>query len=117
MCLQGELEHITLQFLRWNGTLNSAINNTFIYTMNNAVTAQELKTKGASVLKKKTGEMGEAFITIRGKKSYVVLTIDKYNFLRECELDVALKESEADLAGGKFRTQTVDEHIKDIKDV
>lgn len=85
--------------------------------MNNTVTAQELKTKGASILKEKTKANNEAFITVRGEKSYVVLTIDKYNFLRECELDAALKESEADLASGKFTVQSVEEHIMDVKNV
>ena len=85
--------------------------------MNNTVTAQELKTKGASVLRERTKENNEAFITVRGEKSYVVLTMDKYNFLRECELDAALKESEADVASGKFKIQSVEEHIMDVKNV
>ena len=83
--------------------------------MNNIVTAQELKTKGASILKERTKAIDEAYITVRGEKSYVVMTIRKYNFLRECELDAALKESEADIASGKFKAQTVEEHIKDLK--
>lgn len=85
--------------------------------MNNVVTAQELKTKGASILKERTKLSDEAYITIRGEKSYVVMTVDKYNFLRECQLDAALKESEADIASGKFKVQTVEEHIKDLKNV
>lgn len=85
--------------------------------MDNTVTAQELKTKGASVLKERTKADSEAFITVRGEKSYVVLTIDKYNFLRECELEAALKESEADLADGKYTVQSVEEHIMDVKNV
>lgn len=85
--------------------------------MNNSVTAQELKTKGVSILKERTKAGDEAFITVRGEKSYVVLTVDKYNFLRECELDAALKESEVDMANGKFKIQSVEEHIMDLKNV
>ena len=44
--------------------------------MNNTVTAQELKTKGTSALSKKTKKFNETFITIRGEKSFAVLTMD-----------------------------------------
>lgn len=85
--------------------------------MNNSVTAQELKTKGMSALSEKTRKFSETFITIRGEKSFAVLTMDQYNYLRECELEAALKESEADLAKGKFAIKSVKNHIKDLKNV
>lgn len=83
--------------------------------MNNTITAQELKTRGMSVLNEKTQKHSETFITIRGEKSFAVLTMDQYNYLRECELEAALKEAEADLAKGKFAVKTVEAHIKDLK--
>ncbi len=85
--------------------------------MNNLVTAQELKTKGMAVLGKKTRNFSETFITIRGEKSFVVLTMEQYNYLRECELEAALNESKADLANGKFKVKSVEGHIKDLKNV
>jgi len=85
--------------------------------MNNTITAQELKTKGASALNEKTKKYSETFITIRGEKSFVVLTIDQYNYLRECELEAALKESKDDLAAGKFAVKSLEDHIKDLKNV
>lgn len=85
--------------------------------MNNSVTAQELKTKGMAALSEKTRKFSETFITIRGEKSFAVLTMDQYNYLRECELEAALKESEADLAEGKFDIKSVKNHIKDLKNV
>lgn len=85
--------------------------------MNNSVTAQELKTRGMSALNEKTKKYNEIFITIRGEKSFAVLTMNQYNYLRECELEAALKESEADLAKGKFAVKTVAAHIKDLKNV
>jgi hypothetical protein len=100
-----------------NGTINSAINNTTINTMNNTVTAQELKIKGMALLARKTKEGNEAFITIRGEKSFVVLTVDKYSYMRECELVAALKESEDDLAAGRYKVRSVKSHIKDLKNV
>ncbi len=86
-------------------------------TMDNNVTAQELKTKGASALTKKTKENSETFITIRGEKRFVVLTIEQYTYLRECELETALKESEADLAAGRFDVKSLEDHLKDLKNV
>ena len=85
--------------------------------MNNIITAQELKTKGVSALKEKSKKFNETFITFHGEKSFAVLTMDQYNYLRECELEAALKESEADLADGKFGIKTVESHIKDLKNV
>ena len=85
--------------------------------MNNTITAQELKTKGASVLSEKTKKNEETFITVRGEKSFVVLTIKHYNYLRECELEAAVKESEADLAAGRFKIKSIKAHLKDLKHV
>lgn len=85
--------------------------------MNNLITAQELKTKGMSALNERAKKFSETFITIRGEKSFAVLTMDQYSYLRECELDAALKESEADLAKGKFKVKSVEAHIKDLKNV
>jgi prevent-host-death family protein len=66
--------------------------------MKNAITANQLKTKGVSILDTATSEAGEAVITVRGKDKYVVLTIDEYNRLRECELDAAIQEAQRDIA-------------------
>lgn len=85
--------------------------------MNNSVTAQELKTKGASVLSKKTKENHETFITVRGEKRFVVLTMEQYSYLRECELETALKETEADLAAGRFDVKSLEDHLKDLQNV
>ncbi len=85
--------------------------------MNNIVTAQELKTKGMSALNERAKKFTETFITIHGEKSFAVLTMDQYHYLRECELEAALKESEADLLNGKFKVKTVEGHIKDLKNV
>ncbi len=97
--------------------MDSDINNIIYSAMDNNVTAQELKTKGASVLGKKTKTSGETFITVRGEKRFVVLTMEQYSYLRECELETALKESEADLAAGKFAVKSLEEHLKDLKNV
>jgi len=61
------------------------------------ITANELKTKGVTLLNNETSDGSEVIITVHGKSKYVVLPIEKYNYLRECELDTALLESRKDL--------------------
>jgi hypothetical protein len=82
--------------------------------MGKIITANELKTKGVTALNDATSDGGEAIITIRGKNKYVVLPIDSYNYLRECELETALIESKKDIENGKFIEESVEEHIKRI---
>ena len=47
--------------------------------MNNIITANDLKTKGVSIIDEVTTNNNEAIITVRGKNRYVVLPIKEYN--------------------------------------
>jgi PHD/YefM family antitoxin component YafN of YafNO toxin-antitoxin module len=78
------------------------------------ITANELKTKGLTALNKATSSGSEAIITVRGKNKYVVLPFERYNHLRECELESALEESKRDLENGKFIEESVENHIRRI---
>ncbi len=82
--------------------------------MAQTITANDLKTRGVSILERETENGEEVIITIRGKNRYVVLPMEKYNYLRECELEAALAESQKDLNKGKFVKETVEKHIKRI---
>ncbi|MDY6992428.1 MAG: type II toxin-antitoxin system Phd/YefM family antitoxin, partial [Pseudomonadota bacterium] len=75
------------------------------------ITANELKTKGVSIIESKLADENELVITVRGKEKYVVMDMQQYNYLRECELDVALQATRADYQNGKFITESVEEHI------
>jgi hypothetical protein len=77
----------------------------------NTITANELKTKGASAIK------SGSIITIRGKKAYIVLNIEEYDYLRQCELITALKEAKTDLKKGNTIEEPIDSHIARIKNV
>jgi len=70
--------------------------------MAQVITANELKTKGVSILNEETSEGNEVIVTVRGKNKYVVLPIEKYNYLRECELEAALLEAKRDIKEGRF---------------
>jgi hypothetical protein len=78
------------------------------------ISANELKTKGVAALDKATGSGDEAIIAVRGKNRFVVMPIEKYNYLRDCELETALREAKDDLAKGKVKKETVEKHIKRI---
>jgi len=78
------------------------------------ITANELKTKGVSILNEETADGSEIIITVRGKNKYVVLPIEKYNYLRECELETALLETKRDIAEGKFIKESVENHVERI---
>mgnify|MGYP000855889820 FL=1 len=82
--------------------------------MTQTITANELKTKGISILNDETSEGDEVIITVRGKNKYVVLPMEKYNYLRECELEAALNESKKNIKEGKIIKESVEKHIKRI---
>ncbi len=82
--------------------------------MAHVITANELKTKGISILDKETSDETEVIITVRGKNKYVVVPIEKYNYLRECELEAALLDTKRDIKEGKFVKESVEKHIKKL---
>ncbi len=88
--------------------------NKRIIKMAQIITANDLKTKGITILDKETEDGIEVIVTVRGKNKYVVLPIEKYNHLRECELEAALLEAKRDVKEGKFTRESVDKHIKRI---
>ncbi len=80
----------------------------------NSITANELKTKGVSVVESALQDDDEAIITVRGKDKYVIIDMDKYNRLREHELEIALLETRADLAKGRVKRESVAAHMKRV---
>ncbi|MBU0559629.1 MAG: prevent-host-death protein [Bacteroidetes bacterium] len=82
--------------------------------MSYIISANELKIKGVRAIQDATINGSEAVITIRGKKEYVVISLDKYNELREYELEAALLESKKDINNGNFTVESVEEHLKRI---
>lgn len=82
--------------------------------MENVVTANELKTKGISRIDEITANGDDAIISVRGKQRYVVLTVEQYNYLRECELEAAVVETHRDLERGDVVQESVEAHIQRI---
>jgi PHD/YefM family antitoxin component YafN of YafNO toxin-antitoxin module len=63
----------------------------------NSVTANELKTKGVSILEDRLKTDEEVIVSVRGQDRYVVIDLEKYTKLREYELAIALQEAKADV--------------------
>ena len=82
--------------------------------MNNIIAANDLKTKGIRAISEIIEHEHEAIISIRGKNKFVVIPIESYNYLRECELESAFAESKRDIENGDVYNDSIDEHIKRI---
>jgi len=83
--------------------------------MSQSIAANEIKTKGITAFSKAISEDGELFISVHGKNKFVVLNLEQYNHLRECELEAALLESSQDIINGKFNSDSISDHLKRIK--
>jgi hypothetical protein len=76
------------------------------------ILANDLKTRGVTILDEALKLEDEAIISVRGKSKYVVMDLEHYNYLRECELEAALIETRKELEEGKGKILTAEEHIK-----
>lgn len=76
------------------------------------VSAVELKRRGVSALAPALADADEAIITVRGKRQYVVMTMETYAKLREAELAQAVHETRADYAAGRIADDSLEGHLK-----
>ncbi len=79
------------------------------------ITANDLKVKGVSILDTMLDRLDEVLISVRGQNKYVVVDMERYEYLRECELEHAYRQVEADIAAGKSKTMTAKEHIEAVE--
>lgn len=79
------------------------------------ITANELKTKGVSVLEAALAERDEAVISVRGRPRYVVMEVDRYERLREAEILAAWQNARAAIKKGDYLTETAEKHIARLK--
>ena len=80
-----------------------------------AITANELKTRGVQSFEQLVKENGEAAITVRGKIRYMIVTPEKYDRLREAELEYAIREAQDDLAHGRIAAKDIETHLRQVK--
>ena len=79
------------------------------------VSANDLKTKGVSAIEAVLAHQPEAVISVRGKERFVVMDMEHYHYLRECELESAFAQTRADLAEGRFIKGSAEEHLARLK--
>ena len=82
------------------------------------MTANDLKTRGIGAIEELLSVQPEAVISVRGKDRFVVMNIEQYHYLRECELDSVLAQSQADRVAGRFIAESAESHVARLmKDV
>ena len=80
------------------------------------ITANDLKVKGVGILESMLSKLDEVLISVRGQSRYVVVDIERYEYLRECELEHAYAEVQKERAEGKSRIMSAEEHIAELED-
>jgi len=79
------------------------------------VTANEVKTRGVSLFDELFRKFDELVISVRGKKKYVVIDIDRYNEMRKAELEQAYQEVMKDYKNGDYKIVSAKEHIENLE--
>lgn len=79
------------------------------------ISANDLKTRGIAAIDSALAHDPEATIAVRGKARYVVMPIEQFNYLRECELEAALAQTRAELASGEAIRSSAEEHLARLK--
>ena len=79
------------------------------------ISANELKIRGVTAIEAALKDQVEAVVSVRGKDRYVVMGMEQYHYLRECELEAALTQTRADLAAGRFVKESPEAHVARLK--
>lgn len=79
------------------------------------VSANDIKIKGVTLLDKLFESVSEVIINVRGKNKYVVIDIERYKNLRTLELDRLYDETINEIKEGRFKTQSVEEHLSELR--
>ncbi len=79
------------------------------------VSATEVKARGAALFEELLSKWDEVVIQVRGKPRFVVMDAERYERLRELELDAALREVQADIEAGDYTTD-MEAHFKELRE-
>ncbi|HXK49049.1 MAG TPA: type II toxin-antitoxin system prevent-host-death family antitoxin [Clostridiales bacterium] len=82
--------------------------------MYKTISANDLKTKGVTMVREEIAKYGEVGVSVRGETKFVIIPVEKYNELREYELLAALAETRKAVDEGDFTIESVEEHMKRI---
>jgi hypothetical protein len=76
------------------------------------ITANDLKVQGIKALNSELKDNDEAIISFRGKPKYIVIDFERYDKLRELELDRDYLEAVKDIENGNYKTISTDEELE-----
>ncbi len=74
------------------------------------ITANELKTRGVSDIERLLKDEQTVVISVRGQPRYVIMDIEHYDHLQECEIASAWERGQEDIAAGRYRRESAEEH-------
>lgn len=80
----------------------------------NTINANSLKVRGVTAIEAALADEQEVAITVRGEARYIVVDVDYYQYLRECELEKAVQQARADIAAGRYTVETAEEYTNRI---
>jgi len=80
------------------------------------VTANEVKKRGVSLFDELFEKFDDLIISVRGKKKYIVMDYERYEKIREYELDRAYKEVMEDIDRGDYKVVSAKEHIESLRE-
>ena len=75
------------------------------------ISANDLKIKGIAAIELALSDRDEAVVSMRGKDRFVVMDLAHYHYLRECELEAALAQVQAEVAAGKAVNESAEAHL------
>jgi PHD/YefM family antitoxin component YafN of YafNO toxin-antitoxin module len=96
-------------------TVTSILKSTFNHAFKDSTMAQlnanDIKLRGVSAIEEALTTEPEVTLSVRGKPRFVVMHLDHYHHLRECELEVALTQAKADVAAGRVVHESPEQHL------
>jgi PHD/YefM family antitoxin component YafN of YafNO toxin-antitoxin module len=79
------------------------------------IAANDLKVKGVSLFDQLLSSLDEVLISVRGKNKYVVVGMERYEKLREYELEHAVREVRGEIDAGEVTRMSAQEHIEAVR--
>ena len=79
------------------------------------IAANDLKVKGVSLFDTLLASLDEVLISVRGKNKYVVVDMERYERLREYELEHAVREVQSEIDAGEATRMSAQEHIEAVR--
>ena len=81
----------------------------------NILNANDLKVGGVTAIEAALQDETEVSISVRGERRFVVMGVEQYQHLRECELEAAWLAAQADRVAGRARNISAAQHKVELE--